>query len=99
MSDQQSNPANQENTSQEGQGNNQGQLAQERQMAENQVDQAIDQLANKVPGGAQYAQKAKDEADVVLNNLEGELEKRLGNAGGLLGGLFGGHKDNQGNQQ
>jgi len=99
MSDQQNNPVNQGNSNPQGQGNNQGPLAQERQMAEKQVDQAIDQLANKVPGGAQFAQKAKDEADVVLNNLEGELEKRLGNAGGLLGGLFGGHKDNQGNQQ
>lgn len=95
MSDQQSNPANQGNTSQQGQ----GQLAQERQMAENQVDQAIDQLANKVPGGAQYAQKAKDEADKVLDNLEGELEKRMGNVGGMLGGLFGGHKDNQEKKQ
>jgi|GEM_PF-2960274 hypothetical protein len=41
--------------------------------------------------------KAKNETDKVLDNLEGELEKRMGNVGGMLGGLFGGHKDNQGN--
>ena len=71
----------------------QGPLAGGRQMAEQQVDQAIDMLANKIPGGPQFSQQAKDAADGVLDNLENELEKRLGNAGGLLGGLFGHHDD------
>lgn len=77
---------------QTGQGE-QGPLAGGRQMAEQQVDQAIDMLANKIPGGPQFSQQAKDAADGVLDNLENELEKRLGNAGGLLGGLFGHHDD------
>ena len=70
-----------------------GPLAGGRQMAEQQVDQAIDMFANKIPGGQQFSQQAKDAADGVLDNLENELEKRLGNSGGLLGGLFGHHEE------
>jgi hypothetical protein len=73
-----------------------------RHIAEQQVDAAIDQLAQKVPGGTQYTQQAKDAASSVLDKLEGELEqeaeKRLGNMGGMLGGLFGHHQDKQENQ-
>ena len=72
-----------------------------RHIAEQQIDSAIDQLAQKVPGGTQYTQQAKDAASGVLDKLEGELEqeaeKRLGNLGGMLGGLFGHHQDKQDN--
>ena len=47
-------------------------------MAENQVDSAIDQFANKIPGGSQHAQEAKDAASGILGNLEKEAENRLG---------------------
>jgi hypothetical protein len=73
-----------------------------RHIAEQQIDSAIDQLAQKVPGGTQYTQQAKEAASNVLDKLEGELEqeaeKRLGNLGGMLGGLFGHHQDKQENQ-
>jgi ABC-type transporter Mla subunit MlaD len=78
------------------------QLDAARHLAEQQIDSAIDQLAQKVPGGTQYTQQAKDAASSVLDKLEGELEqeaeKRLGNLGGMLGGLFGHHQDKQENQ-
>jgi hypothetical protein len=54
-------------------------------MAGQQVAQAIDQFANQIPGGQQYSQQTKDAADNVLDNLEGEAEKRMG-------GLFGGNQ-------
>jgi hypothetical protein len=60
-------------------------------MAEQQVDQAIDQFAGKIPGGQQYAQQAKEAASGILGNLESEAEQHMGNLGGLFGG-------NQGNQ-
>lgn len=74
------------------------QLEAAKQMAERQVDQAIDQFAQKIPGGAGYAQQAKDAAAGVLDNLESEAEKHMGDVGGMLGGLFGHHKDKQSNQ-
>nr|MDQ2888852.1 hypothetical protein [Chloroflexota bacterium] len=82
----------QRNQGQQGQQGNQGGLDSARQMANQQVDQAIDQFAQKIPGGQQYSQQAKDAAGGVLDNLEQEGEKRLGNLGGLFGG------GNQGNQ-
>ncbi len=57
-----------------------------RNAAQNQVDQAIDQFGNKIPGGSQYTQQAKDAAHSVLDNLEQEGEKRMGNLGGIFGG-------------
>ena|SRR5947209_5147656 len=65
-----------------------------RQQAKQQMDQAIDQFANKIPGGQQYSQQAKDAADGVLNNLEGEAEKRVGGPGGLFGGRSQGDQGN-----
>ena len=60
---------------------------------------AIDQFANKIPGGQQYAGQAKDVASGILGNLENQAEQRLGGgAGGMLGGLFGGNQGNQGDQ-
>ncbi len=56
-------------------------------MAENQVDQAVDEFGNKIPGGKQYAQQGKDAADNALGNLEQEGEQRPG-------GMFGGNQGN-----
>ncbi len=76
---------------QQGQGQQGGLLGDARQMAENQIDQAIDQYGNKIPGGSQYTQQAKEAAGGLLNNLEQDAEKRMGN----LGGLFDGNQNNQ----
>ncbi len=89
---QQSYDPNQQGGQQQNQG---GQFSGAKQQAQQGMDQAIDQFANKIPGGQQYSQQAKDAAGGVLNNLEGEAEKRLG---GGLGGLFGGNQGNQDNQ-
>ncbi len=59
---------------------------QARQAAQQQVDSAIDQFANKIPGGQQYSQQAKDAAGGALENLEQQAENRFGNLGGLFGG-------------
>jgi len=56
-------------------------------LAENQVDQAVDEFGNKIPGGKQYAQQGKDAADNALGNLEQEGEQRPG-------GMFGGNQGN-----
>jgi hypothetical protein len=56
------------------------------------VDQAIDQFANRIPGGQQYSQQAKDAAASGLDALENEAEKR---AGDMFGGMFGGNQGNQ----
>ncbi len=64
---------------------NQGPLSGARHTAEQQVDQAIDTFANKIPGGTQFSQQAKDAANGVLLNLENEGEKRLNDAGGTQG--------------
>ncbi len=74
----------QQNQGQQGQGQFDG----AKNVAQNQVDQAIDQFGNKIPGGSQYTQQAKDAAHGVLDNLEKEGENRLGNIGG---GMFGGN--------
>ncbi|MBA2392718.1 MAG: hypothetical protein H0V70_08220 [Ktedonobacteraceae bacterium] len=84
--DQYGNQNNQNNQGQQG-----GALGGARQMAENQIDQAIDQYGNKIPGGSQFTKQAKEAAGGVLNNLEQEAEKRMGN----MGGLFGGNQNNQ----
>ncbi len=79
--DQSSNQGNQGN-----QQGNQGAFGGAKQAAENQIDQAIDQFGNKIPGGSQYTQQAKDAAGGILDNLEQEGEKRAGGLGGLFGG-------------
>ena len=95
--DQYGNQGNQGNQGQQDQYGNQGNQGQQgplgdaRQMAENQINQAIDQYGNKIPGGSQFTQQAKNAADGALNNLEQDAEKRMGN----LGGLFGGNQNNQ----
>jgi hypothetical protein len=47
-----------------------------RRMAGDQVNQGIDNIANKVPGGERYSQQAKDAASGAMDNLENEAEKR-----------------------
>ena len=59
-----------------------------RQQAQQQIDQAFDQFGNKIPGGQQFTQQAKDKVPGLLGELEGEAEKRMGGLGG-----------NQSNQQ
>ena len=66
----------------------QGAIHQARQMAGQQVDQTIDQFANRIPGGQQYSQQAKDAASSGLDTLENEAQKRAGD-------MFGGDQGNQ----
>jgi hypothetical protein len=77
----------------------QGQLDAARDMAEQQIDKAIDQFAQKIPGGTEHVQQAKDAASNILDKMEQEAEAHMGDLGGMLGGLFGHHKDKQGNQE
>lgn len=71
-----------------------------RQMAQDQVDNVIDQYADKVPGGEQFKGQAKETVDGALKNLQQQGEKQMEEQDGLggiadkLGGLFGGNKDN-----
>ncbi len=65
--------------------NEEGMLSGARNVAEQQVDQAIDQFAGKIPGGEQYKQQAKDAASGVLRNLEKEGENRINGMGGPQG--------------
>jgi len=58
-------------------------------MAQNQIDQAIDQYANKIPGGSGLTNQAKEAVGGILDGLEKEGENRIGDLGG---GLFGGNK-------
>src|SRR5207248_72373 len=78
----------QQQSGQSGQGQGaqqQGAVHQARQVAGQQVDQAIDQFANQIPGGQQYSQQAKDAAASGLDALENEAQKRFG-------GMFGGNQ-------
>ena len=72
------------------------QVEQLKHQAEQKIDETIDQFAQKVPGGTQYSQQAKDAMSGVLDNLEKEAEQQggniLGNLGNSIGGMFG-HKD------
>lgn len=65
--------------------------------AEGQIDATIDQFAQKIPGGTQFSQQAKDTIAGALDNLEQQAEAEagnlLGNAGNIIGGLFGHHND------
>ncbi|HEX8032496.1 MAG TPA: hypothetical protein VF510_01540 [Ktedonobacterales bacterium] len=77
-------------------GMGQGQMDNLRQQAEGRVDDAIDQSADKVPGGEQHAQQAKDAAASGLDRAQQEAENRMGDAGGL-GDMLGGDKADQSN--
>ncbi|GAC1427291.1 MAG: hypothetical protein PVS3B3_18530 [Ktedonobacteraceae bacterium] len=77
----------------------QEQMDQMKHQAEQQIDGTIDQFAQKIPGGTQFSQQAKDAMAGVLDNLEKQAEEQggsiLGNVGNAIGGLFGHHKDGQ----
>src|ERR1700730_921491 len=71
--------------SQQGGQYDQGQFSGARQVADQQINQAIDQFANKIPGGPQPAGQGKDVGSGILGNLENQAEQRLGGgAGGML---------------
>src|SRR5436305_14671007 len=92
----------------------QGLLGGVRDMAEQQVEQVIDNVATKIPGGQLYAEQAKDAASGVLDTVQQEAERRVndmlggaqkeaekrvgGMLGGMFGGLLGGNQQNQGNK-
>jgi type II secretory pathway component PulF len=62
-----------------------------RHVAEQKIDAAIDQFAQKIPGGQNYSQQAKDAAGNVLENLEQQLEQQVeqrGGVGNILGNIF-----------
>lgn len=69
-----------------------GQLAQVKQQAQQQINSAIDMFASKLPGGAVLSQPAKNAASGILDNLEqtatGKISN-LGDVGGMLGGILG----------
>jgi len=77
------------NPQQGNQGQQRGMLGGARDMAQNQIDQAIDQYANKIPGGPGLSKQAKEAVGGILDGLEKEGENRIGDLGG---GLFGGNK-------
>lgn len=68
-----------------------GPLGDVRRTAGERVNQGIDDVANRIPGGDQYAQKAKDAASGGMDRLQQEGENR---GGERLGGMFGGNQDN-----
>jgi len=61
----------------------QGPLAAAKQMANQQIGQAIDQFASQIPGGQQLAQPAKEAVSGILDQMEKA-------ASGRMGGMFGG---------
>lgn len=67
-----------------------------RDTAEKKIDHIIDSFAKKVPGGEQFQGQAKDMASGALNMIQNEARKRsgdiLGQAGNILGRLFGGSR-------
>lgn len=77
-------------------GMGQGQMDNLRQQAEGRADDAIDQSADKVPGGEQHAQQAKDAAASGLDRVQQEADNRMGDAGGL-GDMLGGDQSSQSN--
>jgi len=75
------------------------QAEQLKHQAEQKINETIDQLAQKIPGGTQFSQQAKDAAAGALDTLEKQAEAQagnvLGNAGNMIGGMFGHHNDQQ----
>ena len=77
------------------------------QQAKDKADAAIDDVASKVPGGDQFAQKAKDAVNQGIDQAgqqaeqqaQQQVSERLGGAGGLggqLGGMLGGDQNTGG---
>ncbi len=69
-----------------------------RRQVESQMHQAIDQYANRLPGGSMVAGAAKQAVSGILDNLERQadsaLDSRLENVPGG-GGLFDGSPNNE----
>lgn len=86
---QQDQTGNQQNQTQQQQGG--GPFDEARRAAEQQVDQGIDSLGNKIPGGERFTGQARDMASKGMDEMENEAEKR---GKDMLGGMGGG-----GNQQ
>ncbi len=59
-------------------------------MAQQKIDSVIDQLSDRIPGGHQYAQQAKDATATALHYLEYEAEKISESINSLIHRLFGG---------
>lgn len=79
-----------------GQAQNPGQFDAAREMAERKANRVIDQFANKIPGGQKFSGQAKQAVSGILHTLEKEAGNRLGNLGGVVGGLFGKSKSEPG---
>jgi len=63
-----------------------GSLDAAKQMANQQIGQAIDQYASKIPGGQQLSQPAKEAVSGILDQMEKAASSRLGDIGGMFGG-------------
>ena len=67
-----------------------------RHMAEQRIDEAIDQYVKKIPGAEKFAAQAKKASSGILENIEKQAEGRFGgiksSASGILGGIFGRNK-------
>ncbi|GCE46416.1 hypothetical protein EI42_04505 [Thermosporothrix hazakensis] len=68
-----------------------------RDVAEEKINQVIDQFAAKVPGGEQFKEQAKNMAAQGLDLLEDQAEQQLQAKAqdllGNLGNMFGGKKE------
>jgi len=60
-----------------------------KQMATQQIDQAIDQFAKTIPGGQQYVQQAKEAVGGILDTLQQQAQQEAKNRFGDQGGQFG----------
>ncbi len=73
------------------------QVDQLKNQAEQKIDETIDQLAQKIPGGTQFSGQAKEAMSGVLDNLEKQAEEQggniLSNLGNSIGGIFGHHNE------
>lgn len=62
-----------------------GPLGGARRMGEQQVDQGIDSMGNKIPGGERFTGQAKGMASKGMDDLENEAEKRGWDMSGGMG--------------
>ncbi len=71
---------------QSGNQQNAGPVGDAERMAQQQVDQGIDNLGNKIPGGQRFTGQAKDMASKGMDDLENEAERRGRDMFGGTGG-------------
>ena len=60
--------------------------------AKQKINSAIDELAGKIPGGAQFAQQAKDTINGLVDTM---VNTATGRMGGVMGNITGQSKDKQ----